>query len=59
MIKKPKHTKKRTHTFKMWNSKTLKNQRMFQYFFKMFLELKKSLTTYKWVIMYKIYEKKL
>jgi hypothetical protein len=40
----------------MWSSKTLKIQRMFQICFKN-LELQESFTTYKWVIMYMMYEK--
>jgi hypothetical protein len=44
--------------FKMWNLKTLKIQKMFQNCFK-FSELQKSFTTYKWVIMYMMYEGKL
>ncbi len=42
----------------MWNSKTLKIQTMFQNCFTI-LELQESFTTYKWVIMYMMYEKKL
>ncbi len=40
----------------MWNSKTLKIQRMFQNCFRI-LKIQKSFATYKWVIMYMIYEK--
>jgi len=40
----------------MLNLKTLKIQRMFQNCFKI-LELQKSFTIYKWVIMYMMYEK--
>jgi hypothetical protein len=43
---------------KMWNSKTLKIQIMFQNNFKI-LEFQESFTTYKWVIMYMMYEEKL
>ncbi len=43
---------------KMWNSKTLKIQRMFQNCFKI-SELQRSFTKYKWVILYMIYEDKL
>jgi hypothetical protein len=41
----------------MWDSKTLNIQRMFQNYFKI-LEIQKSFTTYKWVIMYLMYGKK-
>jgi len=40
----------------MCNSKTLKIQRMFQNCFRI-SKLQKYFTTYKWVIMYMIYEK--
>ncbi len=40
----------------MWNSKTLKIQRIFQNCFRI-SELQKSFTTQKWVIIYMIYEK--
>jgi hypothetical protein len=40
----------------MWNSKTLKIQRMFQNCFKI-SEFQESFTTYKWVIMYMMYKK--
>jgi hypothetical protein len=43
---------------KMWNSKVLKIQRMFQNYFRI-LEFQESFTTYKWVIMYMIYEENL
>jgi hypothetical protein len=39
----------------MWNFKTLKIQGMFQNCFKI-SKLQKFFTTYKWVIMYMIYE---
>jgi hypothetical protein len=39
---------------KMWNSKTLKIQRIFKNYFKI-SNLQKSFTTYKWVIMYMMY----
>ncbi len=42
----------------MWNSKILKIQRMFQICFKI-SKLQGSFTTYKWVIIYMMYEKKL
>jgi hypothetical protein len=42
----------------MRNSKTLKIQKIFQNYFRI-LEFQKSFTTYKWVIMYMIYEEKL
>ncbi len=42
----------------MWNSKTLKIQMMFQSFFRI-SKLQESFTTYKWVIMYMMYEEKL
>jgi hypothetical protein len=48
---------KNIHTFKMWNSKTLKIQEMFQNCFKI-SKLQESFTTYKWVIMYMMYEEK-
>jgi hypothetical protein len=51
-------TLKRIHIFRMWNSKTLKIQRMFQNCFRI-SKLQESFTTYKWVIMYIMYEKKL
>jgi hypothetical protein len=41
----------------MWNSKTLKIQRMFQNYFKI-SELQKSFTTYKWVMMYMMHKEK-
>ncbi len=44
--------------FKMWNFKTLKIQIMFQNCFKI-SKLQESFTTYKWVIMYMMYEEKL
>jgi len=40
----------------MWNFKTLKIQKMFQNCFKI-LKLQEFLTTFKWVIMYMMYEK--
>jgi hypothetical protein len=42
----------------MWNFKTLKIQKMFQNYFRI-LEFQASFTTYKWVIMYMMYEEKL
>jgi len=42
----------------MWNSKTLKIQRMFQNCFKI-SKFQKSFTTYERVIIYMMYEKKL
>jgi len=57
-IKHINHTQKTLIHLKMWNSKTLKIQRMFQNCFKI-LEFQESFTTYKWVIMYMMYEKKL
>ncbi len=51
MIKTYIHTKKNFILFKMWNSKTLKIQRMFQNCFKI-SKLQESFTTYKWVRMY-------
>ncbi len=48
-------TLKKTFIFlKMWNSKTLKIQWMFQNCFKI-SKLQESFTTYKWVTMYMIY----
>jgi hypothetical protein len=44
-------TLKRHSLLKMWNSKTLKIQRMFQNCFRI-LELQKFFIAYKWVIMY-------
>jgi hypothetical protein len=41
----------------MWDPKTLKIQIMFQNY--LVSELQESFTTYKWVIMYMMYEKKL
>jgi len=40
----------------MWNFKTLKIQKMFQNCLTI-LKLQESFTTYKWVIMYMMYEK--
>jgi hypothetical protein len=42
----------------MSNSKILKIQGLFQNCFKI-LELEESFTTYKWIIMYMMYEEKL
>ncbi len=42
----------------MWNSKTLKIQKMFQKCFKI-SKLQKFFTTYKWVIIHIMHEKKL
>jgi hypothetical protein len=52
------HTQKSFILLKTWNFKTLKIQRMFQNCFKI-LELQEYFTTYKWVIMYMMYEEKL
>ncbi len=41
----------------MWNSKTLKIQRMFQNCFRI-SNFQESFTTYKWVIMYMMYNEK-
>jgi hypothetical protein len=58
MIKHINHTKKTFVFFLMWSSKTLKIQRMFQDCFKI-SKLQESFTTYKWVIMYMMYEEKI
>jgi hypothetical protein len=55
MIKHISHIQKAFILFKMWNSKTLKIQRTFQNYFRI-SELQESFTTYKWVIMYMMYE---
>jgi hypothetical protein len=52
------HTQKTLILLKMWNSKTLKIQRMFQNCFRI-SKIQKSFATYKWVIIYMVYEEKL
>ncbi len=52
------HTQKTFIILKMWNFKTLKIQKMFQNCFKL-LKIQNVFTTYKWVIMYMMYEEKL
>jgi hypothetical protein len=59
MIKHISHTQKTLILLKMWNPKTLKIQRMFQKYCFRISELQESFTTYKWVIMYMMYEEKL
>jgi hypothetical protein len=49
------HTQKALILFKIWNSKNLKIQKMFQNCSK----FSRFLTTYKWVIIYMMYEEKL
>jgi hypothetical protein len=49
-------TLKKHILLKMWNYKTLTIQRMFQNCFRI-SKLQESFTTYKWAIMYMMYEK--
>jgi hypothetical protein len=55
MIKHISNIQKTLILLKTWNSKTFKIQRMFQNYLKI-SELQESFTTYKWVILYMMYE---